>query len=206
MVFINPWAFYHPDDIPDLNPQDEDEARGCICGVCGYIIASAIFVWLMHFILNFRLNGIISTDVHFILILVNCIIIYPILTIILMKLSFKIADKFITKKKKYMKGKITFSGKICDFELITRKDLIERGYKYMEKVSGLFYKDYDIDFDAPKDKYFTEVKLTFNDEKEIKLDGSEINSIIPTVRGTFTVFLSASLTPACYEDVKKIEI
>lgn len=103
MVFINPWAYYQihePDKIPNLNPHDDDEARGCICGVCGYIIASAIFVWLMHFILNFRLNGIISTDVHFILILVNCIIIYPILTIILMKLSFKIADKFITNKKK----------------------------------------------------------------------------------------------------------
>lgn len=105
-----------------------------------------------------------------------------------------------------MKGKITFSGKICDFELITRKDLIGRGYKYMEKVSGIFYKDYDIDFDVPKDEYFTEVKLTFNDGKEIKLDGAEINSIIPTVRGTFTVFLPASLTPAFYEDVKKIEI
>ena len=93
MVFINPWTFYHSDDIPDLNPQDDDKARGCICGVCGYIIASAIFGWLMHFILNFKLNGIISTDVYFILILINCIIIYPILTIILMKLSFKIADK-----------------------------------------------------------------------------------------------------------------
>lgn len=97
MIFINPWAFYNSDDIPDLNPQDAEEARGCICGVCGYIIASAIFVWLMYFILNFRLNDIISTDVHFILILVNCIIIYPILTIILMKLAFKIGDK-INKK------------------------------------------------------------------------------------------------------------
>ena len=97
MIFINPWAFYDSNDIPDLNPQDDNEARGCICGVCGYIIASAIFVWLMHFILNFRLNDIISTDVHFILILVNCIIIYPILTIILMKLAFKIGDK-INKK------------------------------------------------------------------------------------------------------------
>lgn len=103
MIFINPWAYYQihdPDKIPDLNPQDDDEARGCICGACGYIIASAIFVWLMHFILNFRLNGLISADVHFILILINCIIIYPILTIILMKLSFKIADKFTTNKKK----------------------------------------------------------------------------------------------------------
>lgn len=105
-----------------------------------------------------------------------------------------------------MKGKITFSGEICDFELITRKDLIERGYKYMEKVSGIFYKESDIDFDVPKDEYFTEVKLTFNDGKEIKLDGAEIDSIIPTVRGTFSIYLPASLIPACYEDVRKIEI
>ena len=105
-----------------------------------------------------------------------------------------------------MKGKITFSGEICEFELITRKDLIERGYKYMEKVSGIFYKDYDVNFDVPKGEYFTEVKLTFNDGKEIKLDGSEVDSILPTVRGTFTVYLSTSLTPPFYENVKKIEI
>ena len=100
MIFINPWASYHLDDIPDLNPQDDEEAMGCICGACGYIIASAIFVWLMYFILNLRLNDIISTDVHFILILINCIIIYPILTICLMKLSFKIGDKIYKKKRK----------------------------------------------------------------------------------------------------------
>ena len=98
MIFINPWASYHPDDIPDLNPQDDEEAIGCICGACGYIIASAIFVWLMYFILNLKLNNIISTDVHFILILINCIIIYPILTICLMKLSFKIGDKIYKRK------------------------------------------------------------------------------------------------------------
>ena len=100
MIFINPWIFYDPDDIPDLTPQDDEEEIGCICGVCGYIIASAIFVWLMHFILDFKLNGIISTDVYFILMLINCIIIYPILTIILMKLSFKIGDKIYKKKRK----------------------------------------------------------------------------------------------------------
>lgn len=100
MIFINPWASYNSDDIPDLNPQDDEEEMGCICGICGYIIASAIFVWLMLFILDSRLNGTISTDVHFILILINCIIIYPILTIILMKLSFKIGDKIYKKKRK----------------------------------------------------------------------------------------------------------
>ncbi len=98
MIFINPWSSYHSDDIPDLTPQNDEEAIGCICGLCGYIIASAIFGWLMHFILNLRLNDIISTDIHFILMLINCIIIYPILTIILMKLSFKIGDKIYKKK------------------------------------------------------------------------------------------------------------
>ena len=105
-----------------------------------------------------------------------------------------------------MEGLIKLSGRICDFELISRKDLKERGYKYMEKVSGIFYKENEVDFDVPKDEYFTEVKLTFNDGKEIKLDGSEIDSIIPTVRGTFTVFLPSSLTPSFYKNVKKIEI
>ena len=100
MIFINPWASYHPDDIPDLTPRDDEEMVGCLAGGCGYIIASAIFVWLMHFILKFRLNNIISTDVHFILILINCTIIYPILTICLMKLSFKIGDKIYKKKRK----------------------------------------------------------------------------------------------------------
>ena len=38
MIFINPWAFYDPDDIPNLNPQDDEEAIGCICGVCGYML------------------------------------------------------------------------------------------------------------------------------------------------------------------------
>lgn len=103
MVFINPWAYYQihePDKIPDLNPRDDDEAVGCLAGGCGFIIASAIFVWLMHFILNLKLNDIINRDVYFILILVNCIIIYPILIICLMKLSFKIGDKLYKKKRK----------------------------------------------------------------------------------------------------------
>lgn len=33
MLFFNPWAYYQihePDKIPNLNPQDDDEARGCL--------------------------------------------------------------------------------------------------------------------------------------------------------------------------------
>lgn len=98
MIFINPWIFYDPDDIPDLTPRDNDEARGCLAGICAYIVSSSIFIWLMYLLLDFKLNEILSTDVYFGLLLVNCIIIYPILTIILMKLSFKIADKFNKKR------------------------------------------------------------------------------------------------------------
>lgn len=105
-----------------------------------------------------------------------------------------------------MKGKITSSGKICDFELITRKDLIERGYKYMEKVSGVFYKDYEVDFDVSKGENFTEVKLTFNNGKEIKLDGADIDSIVPTYKKTFTIYMYKNLIPKVYENVIKIEI
>lgn len=99
-MFINPWVFYDSDDIPDLTPHDGEEMTGCLAGICGFIISATFFVWLMNFILDLSLNDIISTDVHFILMLINCIIIFPILTIILMKLSFKIGDKIYKKKRK----------------------------------------------------------------------------------------------------------
>ena len=97
-MFINPWIFYHPDDIPDLIPRDDDEARGCFAGICAYVLASAVFIWLMNLLLDFKLNNVLSIDVYCVLLLVNCVIIYPILIIILMKLSFKIADKFNKKE------------------------------------------------------------------------------------------------------------
>ena len=103
MIFINPWVYYQihePDKIPDLTPRDDGEAAGCLAGGCGAIIASSIFVYLMHFILNLKLYDIISRDVYCILILINCVIIYPILLICLMKLSFKIGDKLYKKKRK----------------------------------------------------------------------------------------------------------
>jgi len=96
-MFINPWIWYKPEDIPDLTPHSDEEAVGCLAGGCAFIIASTIFAWLMYFILNLKLNDIISSDAHCILILITCIIIYPILTICLMKLSFKIGDKIVDK-------------------------------------------------------------------------------------------------------------
>ena len=94
-MFINPWAFYHPDDIPDLNPHTDEEAVGCLAGACGAIISSIIYVLLFY--LCFTLTeGVLRS----ILITIDSAVIYPILTICLMKLSFKIGDKIYKKKRK----------------------------------------------------------------------------------------------------------
>lgn len=103
MIFINPWAYYQinePNKIPDLNPRNDKEVVGCLAGVCGFIIASIIFALVTHLLFSITVSEYINRHWLPLLMLVNCIIIYPILTILLMKLSFKIGDKFITKKKK----------------------------------------------------------------------------------------------------------
>lgn len=100
MVFINPWASYRPEDMPDLNPHNDKEVVGCVAGVCGFIIASIIFALATHLLFSITVSGYINRHWLPLLMLVNCIVIYPILTILLMKISFKIADKFITNKKK----------------------------------------------------------------------------------------------------------
>lgn len=95
MIFINPWAFYDPDDIPDLTPHDNEEMVGCLAGICGFIISSTIYVLLFY--LCFTLTeGVLRP----ILAMIDCVVIYPILTICLMKLSFKIGDKICKKKRK----------------------------------------------------------------------------------------------------------
>ena len=96
MIFINPWIFYDPDDIPDLNPHSDEEAVGCLAGVCGFIISTIIYVLLFN--LCFTLTK--EVYVRPILILINSAVIYPILTIYLMKLSFKIGDKIYKKIRK----------------------------------------------------------------------------------------------------------
>lgn len=95
MIFINPWIFYHPDDIPDLTPRDNEEMVGCLAGVCGYIVSTTIYVLLFY--LCFTLTkGVLTT----ILIMIDSVVIYPIIMIYLMELSFKIADKINKKKRK----------------------------------------------------------------------------------------------------------
>lgn len=94
-MFINPWASYHPDDIPDLTPHSDEEMVGCLAGACGAIISTIIYVLLFY--LCFTLTeGVLRP----ILVTIDSAVIYPILMICLMKLSFKIGDKIYKKKKK----------------------------------------------------------------------------------------------------------
>ncbi len=95
MIFINPWISYRPDDIPDLNPHSDEEAVGCLAGGCGFIISSIIYVLLFYLCFNLT-EGILRP----ILVLIDSAVIYPILTICLMKLSFKIGDKIYKMKGK----------------------------------------------------------------------------------------------------------
>ena len=95
MIFINPWIFYDSDDIPDLTPHDDEEMVGCVAGACGFIISTVIYVLLVY--LCFTLTkGVLRP----ILIVIDSVVIYPIITICLVKLSFKIGDKIYKKKRK----------------------------------------------------------------------------------------------------------
>ena len=95
MIFINPWASYHPDDIPDLTPHDNEEMVGCLAGACGFIVSTIIYILLFYLCFT-PTKGLLRP----ILITIDCVVIYPILTIYLVKLSFKIGDKIYKKKRK----------------------------------------------------------------------------------------------------------
>lgn len=101
MIFINPWSSYRPEDIPDLTPHDDEEMVGCLAGACGFIVSTIIYILLFY--LAFTLT---EGTLRPILVAIDCIVIYPILTICLMKLSFKIGDKIY--KRKIKKGKINY--------------------------------------------------------------------------------------------------
>lgn len=95
MIFINPWASYHPDDIPDLTPHDDEEMVEFLAGACGFIVSSIIYVLLFYLCFNFT-KGVLRP----ILSLIDSAVIYPIITIYLMELSFKIGNKIYKKKRK----------------------------------------------------------------------------------------------------------
>ena len=93
-MIINPWVFYHRDDIPDLNPHNDEEMVGCLAGVCGFIVSTIIYVLLFYLCCTLT-KGMLAQ----ILFLIDSAVIYPILTICLMELSFKIGDKIYKKRK-----------------------------------------------------------------------------------------------------------
>ena len=95
MIFINPWACYDPDDIPDLTPHDDEEMVGCLAGGCGFIVSTIIYMLLFYLCFTLT-NGVLRP----ILILIDSTVIYPIITICLTNLSFKIGDKIYKKKRK----------------------------------------------------------------------------------------------------------
>jgi len=95
MVFFNPWVWYHSDDIPNLTPRDDEEMVGCLAGVCGWLVSTIIYVLIFYLCFNLA-----EGELRPILVMIDSIVIYPILMIYLMELSFKIGDKISKKKRK----------------------------------------------------------------------------------------------------------
>ena len=77
-----------PDDIPDLNPHSDEEMVGCLAGACGYIVSTIIYTILFYLCFT-NTKGMLRP----ILITIDSAVIYPILMICLVKLSFKIGEK-----------------------------------------------------------------------------------------------------------------
>jgi hypothetical protein len=94
MIFINPWASYHSDDIPDLTPDSDEELVDFLCAICGYIISTIIYV-ILFYLCFVHAKGVLRC----VLILIDSVVIYPILMICLVKLSFKIGEKIYKMKK-----------------------------------------------------------------------------------------------------------
>lgn len=96
---INPWIYYmvnEPERIPNLNSHDKNESYGCLGGVISFIVASIIFGLLQYFALKIKLLGYVNIDILFCLFILN-VIIYIILIIVFMRISFKITDKIDSK-------------------------------------------------------------------------------------------------------------
>lgn len=94
MIFINPWIFHNPKNLPDLTPHNDKEMVGCLAGACGYIVSTIIYAILFYLCFT-NTKGMLRP----ILITIDSVVIYPILMICLVKLSFKIGEKIYNRKK-----------------------------------------------------------------------------------------------------------
>ena len=105
MIFpISPWAGYKPENIPNLNPQNTNEAIGCLGGIISYCASSLIFAILIYFTYELKSTGIINMDIMMLLFIID-VIIYVVLIFAFMNLSFKITDKINKKYDNTRKGK-----------------------------------------------------------------------------------------------------
>ena len=94
MIFINPWIFHNPKNMPDLTPHNDKELVGCLAGACGYIVSTIIYAILFYLCFT-NTKGMLRP----ILITIDSAVIYPILMLCLLKLSFKIGEKIYNRKK-----------------------------------------------------------------------------------------------------------
>lgn len=105
MIFpTSPWAGYKSKDIPNLNPQNTNEARGCLGGIIAYCVSSLIFAILIYFTHELKSNGIINMHIMMLLFIIN-VVIYVVLIFAFMNLSFKITDKINKKYDNTKKSK-----------------------------------------------------------------------------------------------------
>ncbi len=96
MIFINPWAYSNPKDLPEPpNFRKKKESEdGCLGAICGFIIATVIHVLLFCLPIIYTEGGLRG-----ILMVVESIIIYPLMVVYFIILSTKIEDKICNKKK-----------------------------------------------------------------------------------------------------------
>ena len=94
MIFINPWIFHNPKNMPDLTPHNDKELVGCLAGACGYIVSTIIYAILFYLCFT-NTKGILQA----ILITIDSVIIFPIMAICLVILSIRIEDKINNRKK-----------------------------------------------------------------------------------------------------------
>lgn len=95
MIPNNPWGWYivnDPDKVPDLNPHNDDENRGCIATMISAGLAILIYLLTNYGLHKLKSLEIINSDVYFLLIFINIFVFAGIL-ILFMKIGFKIADK-----------------------------------------------------------------------------------------------------------------
>lgn len=81
-------------------------------------------------------------------------------------------------ERKTVKGRIRLTGEICDFKPIEREELKDK-YSWMEVVSGVFYKESDIDILDNKEEIYGQVCQDWDITKKFReLHTELVNRVI----------------------------